>query len=176
MRYLVVMMLSVELGGAFGMASAQGRELSSTSIEVNLSVEVRGGGSVVAHLLEPGADQRTIALADRGGGVYGGFFDTRKVDLIVVFEVLGSDVSVQSPPVRLTDLGLDPALLGILPGGPTTTITPASAGSASEQWGWAGLGLGALALAFLAWWALPDRERKMADAAASEEAMVDQDG
>jgi hypothetical protein len=63
----------------------------------------------------------------------------------------------QSEPLRLTDIGLDRALLGALPVAPTTTTTVPGMSSSTRQWGWLALAMGALSLAALALWALPDR-------------------
>ena len=106
MGFLVVALaLTVELGGIFGSASAVGTEVDESTIQVDLTVEMSAGGAVVAHLLEPGGEDRTVALDERLPGVYGGIFETRKIDLVVVFEAVGPP-SVQSESVQLTELGL----------------------------------------------------------------------
>jgi hypothetical protein len=150
----VPILTAVVLGGAFGEASASGRQVSAATIEVDLTVEAADVEAVVAHLIEPGAEQETVPLVDRGGGVFGIVIELRKADYVVVFETLANGISSQSQPLRLTELGLDPALLGVLPF-PTTTTSEFS--DDTRMWGWAGLALAALALALLAWWALPDR-------------------
>jgi hypothetical protein len=147
-------MTAVVLGGAFGEASASGRQVGAATIEVDLTVEATEVEAVVAHLIEPGAEQETVPLVDRGGGAFGIILELRKADYVVVFETFANGVSNQSQPLRLTELGLDPALIGVLPF-PTTTAPEYS--SDTRMWGWAGLALAALALVFLAWWALPDR-------------------
>jgi hypothetical protein len=151
---LVPFIMAVVLGGAFGGASASGRQVGAATIEVDLTVEATEVEAVVAHLIEPGAEQETVPLVDRGGGVFGIIIELRKADYVVVFETFANGVSNQSQPLRLTELGLDPALIGVLPF-PTTTAPEYSPDT--RMWGWAGLALAALALAFLAWWALPDR-------------------
>jgi hypothetical protein len=72
---------------------------------------------------------------------------------VVVFEALDG-VGTQSAPMRLTDIGLDRALLGALPVAPTTA--PATS-SETRGWGWLALAMGAGSLALLALWALPDK-------------------
>jgi hypothetical protein len=151
----VQLMTAVVVGGVFGEASASGRQIGAATIEVDLTVEATAEvEAVVAHLIEPGAEQETVPLVDRGGGVFGIIVELRKADYVVVFETFADGVSNQSQPLRLTEMGLDPALLGVLPF-PTTTAPEYS--SSTRMWGWAGLALAALALALLAWWALPDR-------------------
>ncbi len=152
--------VAVTIGGVFGEASATGRQATAATIEVDLTVEASDADTLVAHLIEPGADQRTVPLVDRGGGVYGIIIELRKADYVVVFEALKAGVSTQSPPFSLTDLGLDPALIGVVPVIPTTAP---EISFDTEMWGWAGLGLAALALALLAWWALPDRTKSPND-------------
>jgi hypothetical protein len=159
---IVALALTVELGGVFGTASAVGTEIDESTIQVDLTVEMSAGGSVVAHLLEPGGEDRTVALDERLPGVYGGVFETRKVDLVVVFEAVGPP-SVQSQSVQLTELGLDPALLQTDPDGEEDDGPDA----VTESWGWLAVAFGAGALAFLAWWALPERRRRQS--ATSEE-------
>jgi len=145
---------AVVLGGGFGEASASGSQASAATIEVELRVEAANAEAVVAHLIEPGAGQQTVPLVDRGAGVHGIIIEVRKADYLVVFESFANGVSTQSQPLRLTELGLDPALIGVLPFPPTTEP---EFSSDTRMWGWAGLALAALALALLAWWALPDR-------------------
>jgi hypothetical protein len=149
--------LTVELGGIFGSASAVGTEVDESTIQVDLTVEMSAGGSVVAHLLEPGGEDRTVALDERLPGVYGGIFETRKIDLVVVFEAVGPP-SVQSDSVQLTELGLDPALLT----SGSDDEEDDGLGVVTESWGWLAIAFGAAALAFLAWWALPERRRRQA--------------
>ena len=66
-------------------------------------------------------------------------------------------VASQSQPLRLTDLGVDPALVGVLTVPP---IDDEEFSDSTRQWGWAGLGLAAVALTLVALWALPDRRRR----------------
>ncbi len=153
---------AVILGGAFGEASAEGRALSSGQVQVEITVEVADAQTVVAHIIEPGGGQETVPLVNRGNDRYSTTVEVRKADFVIVFEALGDALSVQSQPVRLTELGLDPTLIGALP---TTTTTTELDRVYTRQWGWAGLALAALSLAFLAWWALPDRTRRSDDKA-----------
>lgn len=148
----------VILGGAFGEASAEGRALSSGKVQVEISVEVSDAQTVVAHVIDPGGDQETVPLVHRGDERFSATIEIRKADFVIVFEALSVATSAQSQPVRLTELGLDPALIG----GPTTTAPPDGA-SATRQWGWAGLALAALSLALVAWWALPERRAEVDD-------------
>lgn len=161
---LLALLATVELGGVFGQAGASGRALDGGLVEVALSVEAQPGSTLVAHLIEPGGSQRTVALAEVAEGRFEGFFETDPVDLVVVFEAVGVG-SVQSQPVRLTELGLDPALLGVVP-----VSTTAAAGLTREtrQWGWLGLGLAAGALALLAVWVLGGEERRAGKDATAE--------
>ena len=123
-------------------------------MEIDLSVSAPPGGSVVAHVIEPGGRQQTFALRERSSGRYGGVFEVGRIDLVVVFEALDG-AGTQSDPVRLTDIGLDRALLGALPVAPPTTASGVS--SQTRVWGWLGLAMGAASLAALALWALPDK-------------------
>ncbi len=171
MRFIAFALLAtVELGGVFGSAGVSGRAVTAATLEIDLQVEAPAAATVVAHLIEPGGRQRTVALAERSPGVYGGIVEIPVVDYLVVFEVVGS-TGVQSQPLRLTELGLDPALLGRVPVAPPVSEPGLSADT--RRWGWLGLALGALALAALAVWALggPD-EDDTADTADTPEAVI----
>jgi hypothetical protein len=159
----------VELGGVFGRAVASATSLSSDTIQLDLEVEADEDAALVAHLIELGGTQETIPLSSRGNGVFGIRTEVRKTDYLVVFEALEGSLASQSQPLRLTDLGVDPTLVGVLTV-PTTDDDEIS--DATRQWGWAGLGLAAAALTLVALWALPDRRRRAREA---EEAVADAD-
>ena len=156
----------VELGGVFGHAVASATSLSSDTIQLDLEVEADEDAALVAHLIEPGGTQETIPLSSRGTGVFGIRTEVRKTDYLVVFEVLEGSLASQSQPFRLTDLGVDPALVGVL-SVPTTDDEEFS--DTTRQWGWAGLGLAAAALTLVALWALPDRRRRAREAGETAE-------
>ncbi|HKY48946.1 MAG TPA: hypothetical protein VJQ79_13295, partial [Acidimicrobiia bacterium] len=111
--------------------------------------------------------QETIPLSSRGTGVFGIRTEVRKTDYLVVFEALEGSVASQSQPFRLTDLGVDPALVGVLALPPSEDDEEIS--EATRQWGWAGLGLAAAALTLVALWALPDRRRRASEAGDTSE-------
>ncbi|MGH8928708.1 MAG: hypothetical protein ACRDWH_10185 [Acidimicrobiia bacterium] len=147
----------VELGGVFGRATAGARDLTSATIELDLEVEADPEAVVVAHLIEPGGGQETLPLATRGNGLFGLRTEVRRIDYVVVFESLEGPIATQSTPLRLTELGVEPAILGVLPVSPTV---PEEISESTRQWGWLGLGLAAAALTLLAFWAMPDRRRR----------------
>lgn len=153
---LLALMMFFQVGGFFVEPAVEGRETSATRMEIDLSVSAAPGGSVVVHLIDPGGNQQTVALRERSSGRYGGIIEVGRVDLVVVFEALDG-LGTQSEPARLTDIGLDRALLGALPVAPTTTTVPGVSPS-TRQWGWLALAMAALSLAALALWALPDRQ------------------
>jgi hypothetical protein len=148
----------VEVGGEFGRATASATNLSTTTIEVDLAVEADAATTVVAHLIEPGGTQETLPLVPRGRGVFGIRTEVRKIDHVVVFESVGGQGASQSQPLRLTELGVDPVILGVENRPPTESD---EFSDSTRLWGWAGLGLGALALTLIALWALPDRRRRV---------------
>lgn len=147
----------VDLGGAFGKAVARATPLSPDTIQLELEVEADEDAALVAHLIDPGGTQETIPLSSRGTGLFGIRTEVRKTDYLVVFEALEGSLASQSQPLRLTDLGVDPALVGVLT---LPTSDEEEISTATRQWGWAGLGLAAAALTLVALWALPDRRRR----------------
>lgn len=153
----LVLLASVELGGLFGTAAASGEAVTADAMELEITVQGPASASVVAHLVEPGGEQQTVAMAERSPGAFGAVVEVRRLDYVVVFEVV--DQAAQSTPVRLTDLGVDPALVGSVPG---TAPPTGNEGLSNEtrQWGWLGLALAASALALLAVWALGERAKE----------------
>ena len=150
MTWLVaVLMLLMPAGDGFGEATASAEQIGPDRIRIELEVMIEGTGSVVAHVIEPGGRQETVSLADRGGGEFGAVLESRQIDLVVVFEVLGEEPR-QSDPLRLTQLGVDRATLGMV--APLAEV--AEEDDDTEQWGWLGLGMGAAALSLLAVWVL----------------------
>ena len=154
-RILLAVLFLIPAGDGFGEATAAATEVASDTISVDIQVEIpnRSSGSVVVHLIEPGEQQQTVALRDRGAGTYGATFEARKVDLVAVFESLGS-VPRQSEPLRLTELGVERSVLGMEPlVGPLVDVVEGESNE-NSQWGWLGLAFGAAALALLAFWVL----------------------
>ena len=154
----------IELGGVFGNAVASATSLTADTIELDLEVEANEDAAIVAHLIQPGGSQETIPLPSRGIGTFGIRTEVRKTDYLVVFEAIEGSQASQSQPFRLTDLGVVPALVGVLTV-PSTDDEEFS--DSTRQWGWAGLGLAAAALTLVALWALPDRRRRAREAEAT---------
>ena len=148
-----------EIGGVFGRAIASARGVTSSTIELDLAVEADPGVTVFAHLIDPGGVQETLPLASRGGGTFGIRAEVRRLDYVVVFEMIDGRLAAESQPFRLSDLGIEPSVLGVRTV-PTTTTTNFS--ETTRQWGWAGLGLAAAALTLVALWAVPARRRRAA--------------
>lgn len=138
----------VVLGGSFGEASADATVLNSDTVEVALSIEAPPGTSIVVHALDPGSEQRSIAMLELQSGIYRTRFETRPVDLVVVFEDLST--GAESNPARLTDLGVAPELVGVV-----APLEPEE--SEGSSLGWLALGLGLASLSALAFWALGAR-------------------
>src|SRR5688572_12546253 len=149
----------VEIGGEFGRATASATNLSTTTIELDLALEADAAATVVAHLIEPGGAQETLPLVPRGGGVFGIRTEVRKIDFVVVFEAVDGQGASQSQALRLTEMGVNPAVLGVENRPPTESE---EFSDNTRLWGWAGLGLAAIALTLVALWALPERRRRAA--------------
>ena len=142
---LTLYALAVSVGGSFGPASADATVIDSSTIEIAVSVEAAAGSAVVVHALDPGSDQQTVAMLEVASGLYRTRFETRPVDLVVVFEDLAS--GAESDPVRLTDLGVASDLVGVL------ELEPVADDSESPL-GWLALGLALASLSALAFWVL----------------------
>lgn len=118
MAVLVILLALVAQTGdaAFTGAEVSGSEVSAATIEVDVAVTLRGSdGPVVVHLLLPGEAEQVSPLARRSDTRWGAMLELRRADWRVVFEDVGS--GVVSEEMTLIDIGLDPALLGVLPAG-----------------------------------------------------------
>lgn len=167
LRLALAAVLTIQLGGGFGAASASVVSRDYESMILDLEVEVRvPAESVMAHLTAPGQPPLTLPLLMRDPGAFGIRTELPIIDYQVVFEALG-EVSSQSQAVSLSELGAD---LGT---GATPT-TPGTEGVViSEEtsgWGWLALGLGAASLSALAFWALggDDRRKRKGEADGEE--------
>lgn len=169
MTWLVaVLLLLMPAGDGFGEATASAEQIGPDRIRIELEVMIEGTGSVVAHVIEPGGRQETVSLADRGGGEFGAVLESRQIDLVVVFEVLGEEPR-QSDPLRLTQLGVDRATLGMV----AALVDVAEEDNDTAQWGWLGLGFGAAALSLLAVWVLVGaRETRPESTAVADESQA----
>lgn len=103
--------LAVAVGAPFGDAEVTGRRIAETSMEIALSVGAPPGAVIVAHLVAPGGGDEVFPLPERDPGMYGAVVEVRPADFSVVFESVSPEPAV-SPPHSLTDLGLDPGILG----------------------------------------------------------------
>lgn len=160
MRYLVVALLAaVQLGGAFGEASASVVEIDDRSMIIELSVEVKvGAQAVVAHLSHGDAAARPHPLLDRGGGVFGIRTELEPRNYVVVFEAVGSGMPL-SEPKTLAELGAE---LARVVGTPTTAgDSPIS--RETRRLGWLVIALTAASLSALAFWALGGTDEPAGD-------------
>lgn len=145
---------AVDLGPDFVEAEARTARVNSDRIQLTLSVVTFPEAVVVAHLIEPGGEQETVAMSDSDEGVYQGTVELRPVDYVVVFEVITPGPrSVQSNPVRLTQIGV----------APTELVVPIIGDEKEEdlfRWVWLALGAGALALALVTLTYLPKKREE----------------
>ena len=175
--FLLFLVLSVPIGGAFGEAVAEGTVVGNGVISIELEVEVPGATSVVAHILDPGDDQMTLAMNPRAGDVFAVAAEVEQADLIVVFEILDGRETIVSRPVNLSELGVDPGVLGsVVPPNRLTSDAEEEAAEgvltpAIRRNLWLAVALAAGALSLLAVWAAgpkpgpetPDSEPAEAD-------------
>ena len=145
-----VLLAAVDIGGGFGNAGAEVISLRDESMEVEIQVEVLGTvDAVVVHFALSGEDPVTLPLVSRGGGLFGITTELKPANYQVVFETLG-DVSIQSLPVAIADLGAEVTSTS----GPATSSTEGGFSRVTRRWGWLALAFGAASLAALAFWAL----------------------
>ena len=158
MKWLsLALIAAVELGGAFGSASATVESLGEVSMIVDLEVEVKvSAAAVVAHLAFDDDPTVALPLLDRGGGVFGIRTELAPKNYLVVFEAIG-DPGGLSQAVSLTELGAD---LGPSRGSGTNSTEGDGLSSETRGTGWVALALGAASLSALAFWVLGDRDKR----------------
>jgi len=153
----VVFLAALEIGGAYGDASAEVRSIEETSLIVDIEVEILASATaVVAHLEFDDDPALALPLLDRGGGVFGITTELERKNYVVVFEAVGQDLA---RPVFLTDLGADLNPDDGDSGGSEPTPDD-SISDQTRQMGWLALGLGAASLSALAFWVLGGRDKK----------------
>lgn len=109
--------------------------------------------TVVVHVIDPGDQQQTVALINRGGAFYGGQAPVERANLVVVFEGITADrTSVQSEPTDLISLGVDEDLL-VPPGG---SLSQGAEEGGTPVWVWLALAVVAGFLSVMAFWAAKD--------------------
>lgn len=147
MPWILIVLALVDIGAGFGGAEVSGVEATAATIEVDFLVQLESSdGPALVHLTLPG-ESLTRPLVERRPGRWGAVLELRRADWQVVFE----DVPAGrlSAPASLTELGMEPALLGVLP---SSTVPPAEPPT-PRAWGWLVTaviaGLAALALVWL---------------------------
>lgn len=158
--WLAALLLLAQLGAPFTDATASGTRVGERiEVVLEVGVDALNVSTVLAHLVDPGGEQVTVPLNERGDSRYGAVITLPAADLVVVFEALAPGDSVLSQPVTLTGLGLDPGILAperpfaeVGPEDESVELTPGT-----RRWGWAAVGLIAAALALLAIWAAGPR-------------------
>lgn len=148
---------AVEIGGSFGMASAEIDSISDASMTIDIEVEVTTSAqAVVAHLSFDGETDITLPLLDRGEGIFGIRTELEPLNYLVVFEAIG-DGGGLSDPVSFQDMGADFGTDGVggSGGGDDDDLS-----DGTRQAGWLALALVAASLSALAFWVLGGRDRE----------------
>ncbi len=151
---IALILAAVQLGGAFGEASATLDSVEGTSMVLELRVEVVVPvQSVVAHLAFEDDDVITLPLLEREDGTYGIRTELPFKNYVVVFEALGAEGGISSP-ASLIDLGAEFF--------PEAEPQPAEEGLSprARRFGWLALAFGAASLALLAVWVLGERSEE----------------
>lgn len=166
MRSLPWVLAAVQLGGAFGAASADLLERTSNSMTVDLEVEVTVSvDAVVAHLSFDGEPDLVLPLLDRGEGAFGLTTQLAPRNYVVVFDAIGPRGETSSP-LTLHQLGVN--LVSAQAGSGSTS--PDGFTGETRRVGWLALAFSAASLSALAVWALGgSKEEEVGDSRGSEE-------
>ena len=166
MKSLALLLIAaLEIGGAYGNASAEVESIDGDSMIVTIEVEVlQSTNAVVAHLAFEEEPPLALPLLSRGGGVYGIRTELETKNYAVAFEAVGHDLSA---PVLLTQLGADLGDGGI--GVTPTTESGDGLSNETRQMGRLALALAAASLSALAFWALGGRDKPDSDESDEEE-------
>jgi hypothetical protein len=164
----IALLLALELGGAFGAATATVESIADDSMILTLEVELKSSAeAVVAHLAFDDDPQIALPLLDRGGGVFGITTELPAKNYAVVFEAIGIDDGL-SPAVLISDLGADFGDNDV----PTPTTEPKpdeGLSPATKRFGWLALALTAGSLSLLAVWVIIGRDKDAESPDVSEE-------
>ena len=164
----IALFLALELGGAFGAATATVESISGDSMILTLEVELRSSAeAVVAHLAFDDDPQIALPLLDRGGGVFGIRTELLAKNYAIVFEAIGVDDGL-SPAALISDLGADFGDNEV----PTPTTEPKpeeGLSPATKRFGWLALALAAGSLSLLALWVIIGRDKDVESSHVSEE-------
>ncbi len=150
--FLALVIVLAQAAGGFTDAKAEGEPAGDGRITVELSVRTAPGGVVAAHLLDTEGTQTTVAMVEATSGFYTAITEIGLVDMVVVFEAV-STPSFSSTALTLTEMGLDPALLGMT-GPPRDDGSLVEDGPSGRNPWWLALAALTVAGATAAGWAL----------------------
>lgn len=164
MRGVLLLVAAVQLGGAFGSASAELLQRDPAAITIDLEVEVLVSvEAVVAHVRFDNQPELTLPLLDRDDGVFGITTQLAPRNYVVVFEAVGPNGGL-SDPVTLHELGVDLV-------GRSSTGTDEAQGmtEATQGVGWLAVAFAAASLSALAMWVLGGPDEELEPGSAEEE-------
>lgn len=165
MRGVLLVVAAIQLGGAFGSASAELLERNPAAITIDLEVEVLVPvEAVVAHVRFDNQPELTLPLLARGDGVFGITTQLAPRNYVVVFEAVGPNGGL-SDALTLHQLGVD--LVDRTPGGGTDEA--GGLAEATQRVGWLAVAFAAASLSALAVWVLGGPEEKVEPGSAEEE-------
>jgi hypothetical protein len=155
---IAAVLLLVPLSAPFGEASATAVSLDD-GLRLEVSVEVEGSPTaVLVRGVASGATELPpVALANQGGGVWGGIVEIPIIENILLgFEFIPTRGSATVSELHtLTELGVDSAVFSV--DRPATTSGDDDnplVTAEGRRWGWLGLAAGAAALTLLAFWTI----------------------
>lgn len=164
MKGVLLVVAAIQLGGAFGSASAELLQRNPAAITIDLEVEVLVTvEAVVAHVRFDNQPELTLPLLARGDGVFGITTQLAPRNYVVVFEAVGPDGEL-SDAVTLHQLGVD--LVGRSSGDGTEAegLT-----GATQRVGWLAVAFAAASLSALAMWVLGGPDEELEPGSAEEE-------
>lgn len=174
MGILIAVIALVTLASPFGDAEAAGVALDDR-LTIEVSVEVRGTfEAVIVTPFSSFEELPKTALRNRGDGTWGGLVELPSAeDWSVVFDAIEPDgTASRSETVTLTELGVDPVVVGAEPAEPI----PGDPIPASTWWLIGGILLALAALGALAWWTFadptPDTRHQTPDETSSDDSGV----
>jgi len=166
MRGVLLLVAAVQLGGAFGSASAELLQRDPVAITIDLEVEVLVSvEAIVAHVRFDNQPELTLPLLDRGDGIFGVTTQLAPRNYVVVFEAVGPNGGL-SDPVTLHELGVD--LVGRSSSSDTDEAEEGLT-EATQRVGWLAAAFAAASLSALAMWVLGGPDEELEPGSAEEE-------